>query len=91
MNKVNNITAQVIEQLLQEAINPTYIKVEDQAHLHTSHKNAGAGHFALYIESPSFMKKSKIEIHRTIYAVLNPFLNNGIHALAIHAKCPNGE
>lgn len=89
MNKVNIITPQYIEQLLQESINPTYIKVEDEAHLHAMHTNAGAGHFTLYIECPSFLEKSKVEIHRTIYGILKPFFNNGIHALAIHAKCPD--
>lgn len=80
------LTVEQITTILTKAFQPSKLEVIDDEALHASHAHAGAGHFRIIINSPDFKNKNRIETHRMIYAVLEPFINNGIHALMIHAK-----
>jgi len=76
---------------LREAFTPESLEVKDESHLHEGHAGHRAGgetHFRVYIVSPAFKGKSRIERHRMINAVLTGELAGSVHALALHALAP---
>ena len=84
-------TADLIAQKLTEAFTPQSLKVEDESHKHEGHAGARPGgqtHFRVYIVSPAFKGKTRLERHRMINAALTAELAGGVHALAIHASAP---
>jgi BolA family transcriptional regulator, general stress-responsive regulator len=84
-------TRDVIINKLREAFTPESLDVVDESHLHeghAGHRPGGETHFRLYIVSPAFEGKSRIERHRMINATLETELKGSVHALAISAKTP---
>ena len=76
---------------LNEAFEPESLDVVDESHLHeghAGHRPGGETHFRVYIVSPAFKGKSRIERHRMINAALAAELAGSVHALAIHAQAP---
>ena len=76
---------------LREAFAPESLDVTDESHLHeghAGHKPGGGTHFRVYIVSPAFEGKSRIERHRMINAALATELAGSVHALAIKAQAP---
>lgn len=82
----HTIQTEEIAALLHQAFEPSVLEVMDDASLHASHAHAGAGHFRVVICSSMFQGKTKLQIHRMIYTVLERYMENGIHALSIDAK-----
>jgi BolA family transcriptional regulator, general stress-responsive regulator len=84
-------TADIITQKLTEAFEPQSLTVKDESHLHeghAGHREGGQSHFRVYIVSPAFKGKSRLERHRMINGILSAELAGGIHALAVHASAP---
>lgn len=84
-------TKDVIINKLREAFLPESLDVVDESHLHeghAGHRPGGETHFRVYIVSPAFEGKSRIERHRMINATLAEELAGSVHALAIHAHGP---
>jgi BolA family transcriptional regulator, general stress-responsive regulator len=84
-------TQNVITKKLREAFSPESLAVQDESHLHeghAGHRPGGATHFRVYIVSPAFKGKTRIERHRMINATLSEELSGSVHALAIHAQAP---
>jgi BolA protein len=84
-------TKDIITNKLREAFTPESLEVKDESHLHeghAGHRPGGETHFRVYIVSPAFKGKSRIERHRMINAVLTGELAGSVHALAIHAQAP---
>ncbi len=84
-------TSDIITNKLREAFSPESLEVKDESHLHEGHAGHDAGgetHFRVYIVSPAFKGKSRIERHRMINAALSAELKGSVHALAIHAQAP---
>jgi BolA protein len=84
-------TKDIITNKLREAFTPESLEVKDESHLHEGHAGHRAGgetHFRVYIVSPAFKGKSRIERHRMINAVLTRELAGSVHALALHAQAP---
>jgi BolA protein len=84
-------TQDIITNKLREAFFPESLEVRDESHLHEGHAGHRAGgetHFRVYIVSPAFKGKSRIERHRLINAALSAELQGSVHALAIHAQAP---
>ena len=81
------ITAQQIEQRLAELLAPTALEVIDESAAHTGHAGAdgsGSGtHFRVRIASPLFAGKPRVARHRLVYDALRPFIDRGLHAVAI--------
>jgi BolA protein len=76
---------------LREAFTPESLDVSDESHLHeghAGHRPGGETHFRVYIVSPAFEGKSRIERHRMINATLAAELAGSVHALAIKAQAP---
>jgi BolA protein len=87
-----NMTAKDdITKKLREAFQPESLDVTDESHLHeghSGHRPGGETHFRVYIVSPAFEGKSRIERHRMINTLLAPELAGSVHALAIKAHAP---
>jgi BolA family transcriptional regulator, general stress-responsive regulator len=84
-------TQDIITNKLREAFAPESLDVTDESHLHeghAGHRPGGETHFRVYIVSPAFEGKSRIERHRLINAALAAELAGSIHALAIRAQTP---
>jgi BolA protein len=84
-------TRDIITNKLREAFLPESLDVTDESHLHeghAGHRPGGESHFRVYIVSPSFEGKSRVERHRMINAALAAELAGSVHALAIHAHAP---
>jgi len=84
-------TRDAIINKLREAFTPESLDVADESHLHeghAGHRPGGETHFRVYIVSPAFQGKSRIERHRMINATLSAELNDSVHALAIKAEAP---
>jgi BolA protein len=81
------ITAQALQQRLQEVLQPSRLEVIDESHAHAGHAGAnGTGwgtHFRVRIDCPQFAGKSRLSRHRLVYDALRDFLDGGVHALAI--------
>ncbi len=87
-------TKDVITNKLREAFSPESLEVSDESHLHeghAGHRPGGETHYRVYIVSPAFKGKSRLERHRMVNAVLAAELQGGVHALAIHAKAPGED
>ena len=81
----------VITNKLREAFIPESLDVQDESHLHeghAGHRPGGETHFRVYIVSPAFKGKSRIERHRMINTALDSELKGSVHALAIQAQAP---
>lgn len=76
---------------LTAALSPTSLHLEDQSHSHIGHAGhdpRGESHFALAIESPAFVGKTRLERQRMVHAALSDLLEERVHALSITAKAP---
>jgi BolA family transcriptional regulator, general stress-responsive regulator len=72
--------------LLEDAISPTYLLVENESHLHAGHREAGEGgetHFRLTIAADALQGLPLVAQHRAIYRAVDELMNTPIHALAI--------
>ena len=84
-------TKDAITNKLREAFTPESLDVTDESHLHeghAGHRPGGETHFRVYIVSPAFQGKSRIERHRMINSTLAGELAGSVHALAIKAQAP---
>lgn len=77
-----------IRKLLNNALTPTELIIEDDSHLHVGHPGAksGGGHYTIIIAAEIFRDKSAVECHRLVYAALGDAMGKEIHALRIKIK-----
>jgi BolA protein len=81
----------IITEKLQNALNPSEIRVIDESHLHAGHAGAregGESHFAIYITSEKFSGLTRLQRHKLIYTLLDSQMKHAIHALRISAAAP---
>ena len=85
MNRV-----EVIREMLQAALAPQLLEVEDDSHRHAGHAGArdGRGHFNVTVVSEVFAGKAPLARHRAVYAALGEMMQTDIHALSIKAQTP---
>lgn len=85
MNRV-----EVIRGMLQAALAPQLLEVEDDSHRHAGHAGArdGRGHFNVTVVSEVFAGKAPLARHRAVYAALGEMMQTDIHALSIKAQTP---
>lgn len=76
---------------LESAFSPLQLRITDDSSKHAGHAGArpqGNSHFTVTIVSEQFKEMNRVARHRAVYAVLAPFFEDGLHALAIDAKAP---
>jgi BolA protein len=80
-------TAEALTARLQSVLEPTVLVVEDESAAHAGHSGAnGLGygtHFRVRIGGPRFEGLSRVAAHRLVYDALRPFIDAGLHAVAI--------
>jgi len=82
--------ASSIDQRLRQALAPTTLEVQDDAHLHAGHAGAReGGHFTVRIRSTRFVGLARLARHRLVYDSLGALGPLGVHALAIDARAPD--
>lgn len=85
------VTAERLQEVLQQALSPSALEVQDDSHLHAGHAGAREGrHFTVRVTSERFAGLSRVARHRLIYDALRLLIPRGIHALAIEARA-SGE
>lgn len=84
------MTAQLIKQLLTEALSPESLEIIDHSAAHAGHAgNRGGGHYHVTIVSALFEGKSLLQRHQLIYKALGDLMKQQIHALGINALTPS--
>ena len=79
----------VIRSRLQSALDPVFVDVRDDSHLHAGHAGAReGGHFHVVIAAERFRGLAPLVRHRQVYAALGDLLPGRIHALSIDAQLP---
>jgi len=83
------MTADDIRAVLQAALAPSTLAVQDDSHLHAGHAGASEGrHFTVQVTSDRFSGLSRVARHRLVYDSLGSLSALGVHALAIVARAP---
>mgnify|MGYP000013365013 CR=1 FL=1 len=82
-----NISADQLELALQEKLQPFALDIVDESAAHAGHSGSdGTGqgtHFRVRVGSPRFDGQSRVACHRLVYDSLQPFIDQGVHAIAI--------
>ena len=71
---------------LNTKFKPSFLKVENESHLHKNHPQSpkgGNSHFYVEIKSSTFDNLSRLQSQRRIYKVLENEMKSFIHALRI--------
>ena len=89
MNPDNRVER--IRSLLQAALSPSQLEVDDDSHLHAGHAGAasGGGHYRVKIVSERFEGQRLVMRHRLVYDAVQGMMHSDIHALAITALAPS--
>ncbi|RME04290.1 MAG: BolA family transcriptional regulator [Planctomycetota bacterium] len=78
-----------LHRLLRSSLNPTYLKIVDETHLHRGHSQARrGGHFRAVIVSDVFSGKSLLQRHRLVYQALGSAMGREIHAFSMKVFSP---
>jgi len=83
------VTAERLRVVLEQALSPAALEVQDDSHLHAGHAGAREGrHFSVRVVSPVFDGLPRVARHRLVYDAARSLIAEGIHALAIDARTP---
>lgn len=72
--------AKTIEDYIKSGIPDAKIRIEDL--------RGDGNHYAAYVESASFVGKSRIQQHQMVYAALQGKMGGELHALALQTTIP---
>jgi len=87
-------TARTLRELLEAALQPTILDIEDQSDRHRGHagwQEGGGTHFRIRVVSARFAGLSRIARHRLVHRILAVPLARSIHALSIDARVPDEQ
>ena len=76
----------IIYKKLNTKFKPSFLKVENESHLHKNHPQSpkgGNSHFYVEIKSSTFDNLSRLQSQRRIYKVLENEMKSFVHALRI--------
>lgn len=83
-------TTEALTACLQARFGPTQLEVWDESAAHAGHAGAnglGRGtHFRVRIAAPAFTGLTRVAAHRLVYDALQPYIDAGLHALAIEIQ-----
>ena len=77
---------QRIEEKLKNNLNPSFLEVKNNSHLHSGHmgdNGTGETHFAIKITAKELEDLNAVNAHRKINALLKDEFGLGLHALEI--------
>ena len=74
-------------------LRPSSLNVIDESGDHAGHVGSNGSafgtHFRVQIASPQFVGKTRVACHRLVYDALQPFIDQGVHAIAIETRRPS--
>jgi stress-induced morphogen len=76
-----------IETKLKNALEPTYLEVINESHMHNVPKGSET-HFKVVIVAERFDGVSSVKRHQLVYGALSDEMKSGVHALAITSRSP---
>ena len=79
---------QHIEQTLQQGLEPTWLSVTNESHMHRSSGPDAESHFKVVVVSALFDGERLLARHRRVNTLLAQALLSGVHALALHTYTP---
>jgi len=83
-------TAEALRTTLQQCFAPELLEVIDESAAHAGHAGANAqgfgSHFRVRIAAARFAGLSRVAAHRLVYDALRPYIDAGLHALAIEIR-----
>ena len=79
---------QSIESKLTEALQPVFLDVLNESHMHSVPANSET-HFKVVVVSPDFETLRLVQRHQRVYQTLQAELSGGVHALALHTFSPD--
>ena len=75
-----------MEHLLQQALRPTQLQIQDDSAAHAGHRSAGGrGHFRVRIVSDRFAGLTALQRHRLVNEALAPLWDSELHAVSVTA------
>ncbi|HQT42990.1 MAG TPA: BolA family transcriptional regulator [Halothiobacillus sp.] len=74
--------AERIQTLLESALMPTHLEIDNESHLHVGTREET--HFRLVIVSESFAGEGLLARHRRVQSLLQAERDTGMHALSLH-------
>ena len=77
-----------IEAALTARFQPEHLQVVNESHMHSVPKNSET-HFKVVISSKAFAGKRPVWRHQQVYGALTVWMQNGVHALALHTYSPD--
>lgn len=80
-----------IRSVLEGALVPERLEIEDESHRHAGHAGAAPGgetHYSLVVVSAKFLGESRVARQRRVYALLAEEFEGGLHALSVTALAP---
>lgn len=81
--------AQYLHEKLTEAFAPERLEILNESHLHAGHHGhdgAGETHLRIRIVANAFQDMNRVARHREVYAIVQPKIDEGLHACAIEAR-----
>ena len=78
---------QAIKTKLNQQLQPQYLLVENESHMHSVPPNSET-HFKVTIVASQFDELSMVKRHQLVYQVLTEELAGPVHALALHTLTP---
>lgn len=86
---IMSAVADYLEKNLREAFDPESLEVINESHLHAGHagdNGTGESHFRIKIAAKAFNDMNRVQRHRAINAIVQPKIDEGLHACAIEVK-----
>ncbi|MEL7430858.1 MAG: BolA family protein [Pseudomonadota bacterium] len=81
--------ARYLHEKLTEAFAPLELEVINESHLHAGHHGhdgSGETHLRIRIVSDAFADMNRVNRHREVFAIVQPKIDEGLHACAIDVK-----
>ncbi|MEM7290701.1 MAG: BolA family protein [Pseudomonadota bacterium] len=81
--------AQYLHDQLIETFSPDHLEVVNESHLHAGHHGhdgSGESHLRIRIVAEAFKTMNRVNRHRAVYDIVQPKIDEGIHACAIEVK-----
>jgi len=90
MHEAAKTTVERMRVLLEQALNPQRLEIEDESAAHAGHPGAqrGGGHYRVHLVSETFAGLTRLERHRLVYDALRDLMQREIHALALSLVTP---
>lgn len=78
---------QAIQNKLEVSLTPSFLIIENESHKHSVPVDSET-HFKVIIVSSDFDKKSPVQRHQLVYALLAHEFQSGLHALSLNTYTP---